>query len=275
MSFQFSMSSAPRNRSRTRYNTKLHLNFLGEHDVPAVDTMDSTIPITPHIPIESVVERPSTPIKRRGSMMGAMIGTTPNEKTSKTNRLLKPPSATASPATASTQVNVNSSTVLQMPIRSRRKSMQLPLPVMGPTSNSNPSYNPVVEPGVDSSISNHWTNVEKLNKELFRLFYFRPKTDEDGDLTSESLYELDDNRDKSKKDSDIIKQYVKKQKIKKLKIQEPVQQSNWVFDFFEESEYQEKRKKREKIQKLKIREPIRCSQWITSDFDLFDYQYYI
>jgi hypothetical protein len=107
------------------------------------------------------------------------------------------------------------------------------------------------------------------------LFYFRPKTDEDGDLISESLYELDDNRDKSKKDSDIIKQYVKKQKIKKLKIQEPVQQSNWVFDFFEESEYQEKRKKREKIQKLKIREPILCSQWITSDFDLFDYQYYI
>jgi hypothetical protein len=206
MSFQFSMSSAPRNRSRTRYNTKLHLNFLGEPDVPVVSP----------IPIESVIERPSTPIKRRGSMMGAMIGTTPNEKTSKTNVLLKP--------------------------------------------------------RVDS---NHWTNVEKLNKELFRLFYFRPKTDEDGDLTSESLYELDDNRDKSKKDSDIIKQYVKKQKIKKLKIQEPVQQSNWVFDFFEESEYQEKRKKREKIQKLKIREPILCSQWITSDFDLFDYQYYI
>ena len=257
MSFQFSMSSAPRNRSRTRYNTKLHLNFLGEPDVPVVSP----------IPIESVIERPSTPIKRRGSMMGAMIGTTPIEKTSKTNVLLKPPSATASPATASTHVNVISSTVLQMPIRSRRKSMQLPLPIMEPISNSN-----VVEPGVDS---NHWTNVEKLNKELFRLFYFRPKTDEDGDLISESLYELDDNRDKSKKDSDIIKQYVKKQKIKKLKIQEPVQQSNWVFDFFEESEYQEKRKKKEKIQKLKIREPIRCSQWITSDFDLFDYQYYI
>jgi hypothetical protein len=205
-------------------------------------------------------------------MMGAMIGTTPNEKTSKTNVLLKPPSATASDAHAATQVNVNSSTVLQMPIRSRRKSMQLPLPTMVPTSTSNPSYNPVIECGVDS---NHWTNVEKLNKELFRLFYFRPKTDEDGDLISESLYELDDNRDKSKKDGDIITQYVKKQKIKKLKIQEPVQQSNWVFDFFEESEYQEKRKKREKIQKLKIREPIRCSQWITSDFDLFEYQYYI
>jgi hypothetical protein len=82
------------------------------------------------------------------------------------------------------------------------------------------------------------------------------------------------------RDSDIITQYVKKQKITKLKIQEPVQQSNWVFDFFEEADYQEKLKKKEKIHKLKIREPIRSSsQWTTSDYtsehELFDYQYYI
>ena len=258
MSFQFPMSSAPRNGSRTRYKTKLYLNFLGEPDVPVAPPIATPIPPPIPPPIATPI-RPSTPIKRRGSMMGAMIGTRNNMITDKPNMLLKPPSAAADTPVIP---------VLQMPIRSRRKSVQLLTTEPEPESNN-------------SSISNHWTNVEKVNKELFRLFIFRSKTsgEQDFDLTIENLDVLDD-LDKSVRDSDIITQYVKKQKITKLKIQEPVQQSNWVFDFFEEADYQEKLKKKEKIHKLKIREPIRSSsQWTTSDYtsehELFDYQYYI
>lgn len=236
MSFQFPMSSAPRNGSRTRYKTKLYLNFVGEPDVASSSTPIST-------PI-----RPSTPIKRRSSMMGTMIGTRNNMRTdtteSKTNVLLKPPSAAVD------------TPVMQMPIRSRRKSVQLLTTETEPDSNN-------------SSISNHWTNVEKVNKELFRLFIFRSKTsgEQDFDLITENLDVHDD--------LSVMNSDVKKQKITKLKIQEPVQQSKWVFDFFEEADYQEKIKKKEKIQKLKIREPVKQSCWTSftsiSDFSVDEY----
>lgn len=227
MSFQFTMSSAPRNGSRTRYKTKLHLNFLGEPDVPVVP---------PSTPISTPI-RPSTPIKRRGSMMGTMIGTRNNMMTdkneSKTNVLLKPPSPGDTPVIP----------VLQMPIRSRRKSVQLLTTETDQDS---------------SSILNHWTNVEKVNKELFRLFIFGSKTS--GEQDTENLDVLDD-LDKTVMDSDIITQYVKKQRIHKLKIREPVQQSNWVFDYFEEAYCNENIEKKKKIQKLKIREPVKQSCW--------------
>lgn len=55
-----------------------------------------------------------------------------------------------------------------------------------------------------------------------------------------------------------------KQKIIHKKIRRPVEQSQWVIDFFEEIEYIESNlveEKKRKILKLRIREPVESSQW--------------
>ena len=96
----------------------------------------------------------------------------------------------------------------------------------------------------------HWTNVEKVNNELFRLFYFCAS--EEVDVIDISFSCSHNTNDKN----------IKQQKIQKLKLREPVQQSNWMFDYFEEVDYNEKQQKKEKIQKLKLREPVQHSDWI-------------
>lgn len=216
MSVQFAMSSAPRNGSRTRYRTKLHLNF-------------STESITPGVP--------PTPAVSSNNGMDIDIGIG-NKKF-----LLKAPS------------------VLQMPLHS---------PNVPPISLNNPNL--LTEP----AISSHWTNVEKLNNELFRLFYFRSSNPEESELPPSSV---------SIRSHPIVKieteieKKVKQQKIQKLKLREPVQKSNWLFDYFEEADIHEKQQKKEKIQKLKLREPVKQSCWISSpdksDSDSMVDDYYI
>ena len=199
MSVQFTMSSAPRNGSRTRYKTKLHLNFSTE-------------------PVASVTP---TPVSKDG------IG----------GFLLKPP------------------TVLQMPLH-------VPPAPVPPASHK---YNTP-----DTKDTTHWTNVEKVNNELFRLFFFHGNTT-DKENTEETMkthplsFELK------------IDKKEKIQRIQKLKIREPVQQSNWAFDYFEEAYCKENIEKKKKIQKLKIRGPVKQSCW-TSLSDISDSsidEYYI
>ena len=194
MSVQFTMSSAPRNGSRTRYKTKLHLNFSTE-------------------PVASVTP---TPVSKDG------IG----------GFLLKPP------------------TVLQMPL-------YVPPAPLPPPPPSSQKYNTP-----DTKETTHWTNVEKVNNELFRLFFFRGNTT-DEENTEETMNIDTSSTMKTHSLSFELKidKKEKIQRIQKLKIREPVQQSNWVFDYFEEAYCNENIEKKKKIQKLKIREPVKQSCW--------------
>lgn len=203
MSVQFMMSSAPRNGSRTRYKTKLHLNFSAESVTPSVSSNNE-----------------------RDIGIG-------NKKF-----LLKAPS------------------VLQMPLH---RPVVLETSVPPPLKKSNPLSEP--------TISSHWTNVEKLNNELFRLFYFRASNSDEPECATDTP--VIRSRPIVKIETEIEKK-VKQQKIQKLKLREPVQQSNWMFDYFEEADCQEKQQKKEKIQKLKIREPVKQTSW-TPDSTIDEY----